>query len=69
MLFRRRKNVIAEFSNLPAAPSFTDVSAIGRLAVDEFLSGKVDRVYLVYTRFYQYGATSSNDQATASPGI
>lgn len=51
MLFRRRKNVIAEFSNLPAAPTFMDVSAIGRLAVDEFLSGKVDRVYLVYTRF------------------
>jgi len=51
MLIRRRKNVIAEFSNLPAAPSFMDVSAIGRLAVEEFLSGKVDRVYLVYTDF------------------
>ncbi len=51
MLIRRRKNVIAEFSHLPAAPTFTDVSAIGRLAVDEFLSGKVDRVYLVYTDF------------------
>jgi F-type H+-transporting ATPase subunit gamma len=52
MLFRRRKNVIAEFSHLPPAPSFTDVSAIGRLAVDEFLSGKADRVYLVYTEFF-----------------
>ena len=51
MLVRRRKNVIAEFSHLPAAPSFNDVSAIGRLAVDEFLGGKVDRVYLVYTDF------------------
>jgi F-type H+-transporting ATPase subunit gamma len=51
MLLRRRKNVIAEFSHLPAAPSFTDVSAIGRLAVDEFLSEKADRVYLVYTDF------------------
>jgi F-type H+-transporting ATPase subunit gamma len=51
MLIRRHKNVIAEFSHLPAAPTFTDVSAIGRLAVDEFLSGKVDRVYLVYTDF------------------
>lgn len=51
MLFRRRKNVLAEFSHLPAAPSFADVSAIGRLAVDEFLNGKVDRVYLVYTDF------------------
>src|SRR5512139_435934 len=51
MLIRRRKNVIAEFSHLPAAPSFADVSAIGRLAVDEFLNGHVDRVYLVYTDF------------------
>jgi F-type H+-transporting ATPase subunit gamma len=51
LLIRRRKNVIAEFSNLPPAPSFADVSAIGRMAVDEFLSGKVDEVYLVYTDF------------------
>ena len=51
MLIRRRKNIIAEFSHLPAAPSFADVSAIGRLAVDEFLDGKADRVYLVYTDF------------------
>ena len=51
LLIRRRKNVIAEFSNLPPAPSFSDVSAIGRLAVDEFLEGKVDEVYLVYTDF------------------
>jgi F-type H+-transporting ATPase subunit gamma len=51
MLIRRRKNVIAEFSHLPAAPSFADVSAIGRLAVNEFLDGKADRVYLVYTDF------------------
>lgn len=51
LLIRRRKNVIAEFSNLPPAPSFADVSAIGRLAVNEFLEGKVDEVYLVYTDF------------------
>jgi F-type H+-transporting ATPase subunit gamma len=51
LLFRRRKNVIAEFSNLPAAPKFADVSAIGRLAVDEFRNGEVDEVYLVYTDF------------------
>ena len=51
MLIRRRKNLVAEFSHLPPAPSFTDVSAIGRLAVDEFLAGKADRVYLVYTDF------------------
>jgi F-type H+-transporting ATPase subunit gamma len=51
MLLRRRKPVIAEFSNLPPAPSFMDVSAIGRLVVDEFLKGEADDVYLVYTDF------------------
>jgi F-type H+-transporting ATPase subunit gamma len=51
MLMRRRKQVIAEFSNLPAAPSYADVSAIGRMAVDEFLKGDADEVYLLYTDF------------------
>jgi F-type H+-transporting ATPase subunit gamma len=52
LLYRRRKQVIADFSNLPAAPSFADVSAIGRMAVDSFLSGEVDEVFLIYTNFY-----------------
>lgn len=51
LMIRRRANILAEFSNLPAAPAFTDVSAIGRLAVDEFLGTKADEVYLVYTDF------------------
>lgn len=51
MLFRRRKTILAEFSNLPAAPTFVDVSAIGRLAVDEFLEGHYDEVFLVYSDF------------------
>jgi F-type H+-transporting ATPase subunit gamma len=55
LLIRRGKKVIADFSNLPAAPSFADVSAIGRLAVEEFKTGKVDEVYLVYTSFVNMG--------------
>jgi F-type H+-transporting ATPase subunit gamma len=51
LLMRRRKQVIADFSGMPAAPTFTDVSAIGRLAVEEFLSQRVDEVYLAYTDF------------------
>jgi F-type H+-transporting ATPase subunit gamma len=51
MLMRRRRQVVAEFSNLPAAPSFADVSAIGRMAVEEFLKGTADEVYLIYTDF------------------
>jgi F-type H+-transporting ATPase subunit gamma len=52
LLFRRRKQVLADFSNLPAAPSFADVSAIGHLAVDSFLKAEVDEIFLVYTNFY-----------------
>jgi F-type H+-transporting ATPase subunit gamma len=51
LLYRRRKELIGEFSNLPAAPSFFDVSAIGRLVVDAYKNGEVDEVYLVYTDF------------------
>lgn len=51
MLMRRRKPVVAEFSALPAAPTFADVSAIGRMAVDDFLKGEADEVWLVYTDF------------------
>jgi F-type H+-transporting ATPase subunit gamma len=51
LLIRRRKNVVADFSHLPAAPSFADVSAIGRMVVAEFLEGRADEVYLVYTDF------------------
>lgn len=51
LLVRRRKNVIAEFSYLPPAPSFSDVTPIGKIAVQEFLNQVVDEVYLVYTDF------------------
>ncbi len=55
LLIRRGKKVIADFSNLPAAPSFADVSAVGRLAVEEFQNGSVDEVYLLYTDFVNMG--------------
>jgi F-type H+-transporting ATPase subunit gamma len=51
MLVRRRQKLVADFSNLPAAPTFADVSAIGQLAVHEFLEGNADEVHLIYTRF------------------
>jgi F-type H+-transporting ATPase subunit gamma len=55
MLLRRHKQVVAEFAGLPAAPSFADVSAIGHMAVDDFLKGEADEVYLVYTNFINMG--------------
>ncbi|MCL4561094.1 MAG: ATP synthase F1 subunit gamma [Chloroflexi bacterium] len=51
MLLRRGKNILAEFSDLPPAPTFANISAIGRLVVDEYLAGEADQVYLAYTDF------------------
>jgi F-type H+-transporting ATPase subunit gamma len=51
LLLRLGKPVIADFSNLPSAPKFSTVSAIGRLVVDDFIKGDVDEVYLIYTDF------------------
>lgn len=51
LLIRRRKDVIADFSNLPTPLAFNDVSAIGRLVVDDFLADRFDAVYVASTRF------------------
>jgi len=50
-IHRRRLPVIGEFTPIPNNPTFVDVSAIGRLAVDEFLSGRLDAVYVAYTDY------------------
>ncbi len=51
VLVRLGKNLVGEFSNLPAEPSFIDVSAIGQLAIEEFQKAEFDRVFLVYTDY------------------
>jgi len=51
LLYRRGKNIIADFSGLPAEPTFSDVSPIGAIAVEEFLAGNADEVHLFYTDF------------------
>ena len=50
-LIRARENVVAEFSNLPADPTVADISPIARAAIDDFLSGAVDEVFIAYTDF------------------
>lgn len=52
MLLRRRRNVIADFSDIPIAPSFASLSAVGHLAIEEFLENRADQVFLVYTDFH-----------------
>ena len=51
LLWRYRKNIYAEFTQLPSPPTYLDVSAIGKLVVDGFLEENFDQVYLVYNNF------------------
>lgn len=60
LLLRMRKPVLADFSNLPSAPKFGAVSAIGRLVVDDFIKGEVDEVYLIYTDFVSMARQVTN---------
>jgi F-type H+-transporting ATPase subunit gamma len=50
-LIRAGANVIAEFSDMPSDPSIATISPIARLAINEFLSGSVDQVFIAYTDF------------------
>jgi F-type H+-transporting ATPase subunit gamma len=51
LLHRRGKKIMADFPGLPAEPTFSDVSPIGTIAVEEFLAGHADEVHLFYTDF------------------
>ena len=48
---RAGANVIAEFGGLKADPTIAEISPVARLAIDEFLSGTVDEVFIAYTDF------------------
>ncbi len=50
-LLRLGKNVVAEFSDLPAQPTIADIAPINQLCVEAFLSGEVDEVVIAYTDF------------------
>jgi F-type H+-transporting ATPase subunit gamma len=48
---RTRQDVVAEFIQLGDRPSFDDIRPIMQVAIDEFLSGEVDAVHIVYPQF------------------
>ena len=50
-MVRYRRDVVAEFTALGDYPTLAQVSPIAQVAVDDFVSGKVDAVQLIYTRF------------------
>src|ERR671935_1309508 len=48
---RLRQPLIAEFSRLGDRPTTAETNPIARAAVDEFVAGSVDEVYVGFTRF------------------
>jgi F-type H+-transporting ATPase subunit gamma len=51
--FLRRigQNVIAEFSGIGDNPGYRDIRPVVQIAIDDFTSGAVDEVYLIYAQF------------------
>lgn len=50
-MVRYGRSLTAEFTGLGDRPTITDITPIARVATDEYLSGRVDAVYIVYTDF------------------
>ncbi len=50
-MWRLRQTIMAEFSDLPPTPRLLDVTPIARSAMDGFISGRYDVVYLAHTDF------------------
>jgi F-type H+-transporting ATPase subunit gamma len=49
-LARTRRKLIADFP-LPDSPSFRDTKVISKFCIDQFLSGEVDKVTVLFTHF------------------
>jgi F-type H+-transporting ATPase subunit gamma len=50
-LIRYGFDVVAEFTGIPDQPRLLDVLPIARVAIDDYLAGRFDAVYLAYTGF------------------
>ncbi len=50
-MLRLGQPIVAEFSDLPDSPRLIDITPIARVAVDSFLDGQFDLVYMAYTDF------------------
>ena len=49
---RTRQTIVADFSKqVPDRPSLTDILPVARIAIDDFLAGAYDEVYIAYTDF------------------
>jgi F-type H+-transporting ATPase subunit gamma len=54
LMWRAGYSIVAEFTKLPDTPGVLDISPIARAAIDDFLAGAFDEVYLAYTDFINF---------------
>jgi F-type H+-transporting ATPase subunit gamma len=50
-MWRMGQTIVAEYSDLPPTPRLLDITPIARTAMEGFLSGQFDAVYLAHTDF------------------
>ena len=50
-MVRTKQDLVAEFTQLGDNVSLDDIRPIAHVALDDFITGKVDAVYVVYARF------------------
>jgi len=50
-LRRTRQEVIAEFTGIGDNPTSAEIRPVTQVAIQEFIQGNVDEVYLIYSRF------------------
>ena len=50
-MIRYGRPLLAEFTNIGDRPTIQDIRAIARVVSDEFVAGRTDAVYLIYTDF------------------
>jgi F-type H+-transporting ATPase subunit gamma len=51
LMMRVGHHIVSDFTDMPDEPSILDVTPIARAAIDDFVSGRVDVVYLAYMDF------------------
>jgi F-type H+-transporting ATPase subunit gamma len=51
LLYRVGAKIAADFETFRGSPVYTDVTPLARTALDDFISGRVDEVYVAYTDY------------------
>lgn len=51
LMVRRGYNVIASFDSIPDEPTIYNIAPIAEIAINDYLSGKADDVFVAYTDF------------------